>query len=174
MEIRPAAIDDAAGIARVLVDTWKETYQGILPDEVLQRLKYGVQQKRWAKILAQADGREGIFVAVREDGEIVGFASGGPNRDHHGKDEGELYAIYVQRDYQGQGLGRALWRRVAAWLAARNFHSLVVWVYEKNPARGFYEAQGGQYLGRQRSRAGPRLPEEVSYGWADLQALPRP
>jgi hypothetical protein len=38
--IREAAPADAPGIARVHVDTWRTTYQGIVPDQFLARLSY--------------------------------------------------------------------------------------------------------------------------------------
>ncbi|MCX6344936.1 MAG: hypothetical protein NT018_07660 [Armatimonadetes bacterium] len=40
MQIRKATIEDAAGIAKVGVDTWRNAYCGIISDEYLDGLNY--------------------------------------------------------------------------------------------------------------------------------------
>ena len=35
LTVRAARVDDAAGMARVLVRSWQETYRGLMRDEVL-------------------------------------------------------------------------------------------------------------------------------------------
>src|SRR5918998_4172552 len=47
-EARPA---DAAGIARVHVDTWRTTYRGIVPDDHLDALSYEARERFWAGAL---------------------------------------------------------------------------------------------------------------------------
>jgi hypothetical protein len=44
MNIRDALAADAGGIARVSVDTWRATYQGIMPDTVLEGLSYKTRE----------------------------------------------------------------------------------------------------------------------------------
>ena len=79
MIIREARIDDAAGIAKVHVDTWRTTYAGILPDEHLANLSYERREKLWIDyILSDAESRIFNYVAENDAGQIVGFASGGP------------------------------------------------------------------------------------------------
>lgn len=48
--IRPASLDDAAGIARVHVDSWKTTYKGSFPDTILQ-FSYEWHECLWQRIL---------------------------------------------------------------------------------------------------------------------------
>jgi len=40
MIIRKAKLDDATGIAKVHVDSWRTTYKGIIPDDFLNNLSY--------------------------------------------------------------------------------------------------------------------------------------
>lgn len=56
-------------------------------------------------------------------------------------------------------------------LAHTGMHSLLVWVLAANPARGFYEALGGQHVHTQAIDIGGLLYEEVAYGWTDLSGL---
>ncbi|HEY1011092.1 MAG TPA: GNAT family N-acetyltransferase [Herpetosiphonaceae bacterium] len=171
IEIRAATLDDAAGIAMVAVDTWRIAYRGIVPDEVLAGLSY---ERRAAQALQQiqaAGSQQFTLVAADEDGQVVGFASGGRERSGEHGFRGELYAIYVLAAFQGRGVGRRLAGRVAAELLARGFNSMLLWVLADNqPSRRFYEALGGVPVAEQTIELGVALPE-VAYGWRDLAPL---
>jgi GNAT superfamily N-acetyltransferase len=61
--------------------------------------------------------------------------------------DGELYLVNVHTAAQRQGIGRALMRAVAMWLAADGIETLRVWVACANrPARRFYAALGAGTL----------------------------
>lgn len=47
MQIRKATLQDAEAIARVHVDSWKTTYKGIIPDNVLNNLSYTQRTEQW-------------------------------------------------------------------------------------------------------------------------------
>lgn len=168
---RPAAVADAAGMAAVHVSSWRTTYVGLLPDGYLSRLRESVYADRWRRMLEQLAPEHGIYVA-EEDGRVVGFAYGGPDRDRSRRHPGELYAIYLVRDCQRHGWGRMLIEDVAAHLVAHGMTGMVVWVLRDNgPARGFYEHMGGELLrGRMLDFDGLSVPE-VSYGWDDVTPL---
>lgn len=75
------------------------------------------------------------------DGEIVGFVSVGAARDEDA--DGELYAIYVQPDRWGSGVGRSLIEAGEKRLRELGYREVLLWVLEDNPrARRFYEAAG--------------------------------
>lgn len=135
MRIREARLEDASTIARVHIDAWRETYQGIIPDSYLAQLSYEKRTKQWEQALID----QRVYVVELED-EVVGFAQGGPNR--RDAREGELYAIYVLRASQGQGLGKALFQRIIEDLA--EYEAMQVSVLRDNPACQFYERFGGQ------------------------------
>jgi len=135
MRIREARLEDASTIARVHIDVWRETYQGIIPDSYLAQLSYAKRTKQWEQALVD----QRVYVVELED-EVVGFAQGGPNR--RDAREGELYAIYVLQASQGQGLGKALFQRIAEDLA--EYEAMQVSVLRDNPACQFYERFGGQ------------------------------
>ena len=53
---------------------------------------------------------------------------------------GEVYAIYLQPEYQGHGLGGELWQKAIDALKERGFNEATVWVLDTNlTARKFYE-----------------------------------
>lgn len=171
MNIRQAVVADAAAIARVHVESWRTTYHGIVPDDYLANLSYERRATYWASELNKPDNPHVIFVAEDDQGEVVGFASGGPEREADPVYTGELYAIYLLADRQQAGVGRRLVQAVASHLVEAGFTTMLVWVLAANPSRGFYERLGGRYV---RSKfvtmAGVEL-EEVAYGWTDLTPL---
>lgn len=169
MNIRTAEPGDAAGIARVHVDSWRTTYSGILPEAVLAALSYQRRETAWAEILSREEGVN--LVAEDPSGQVVGFASGGPNRENDPHFAAELYAIYLLSTAQGKGVGRRLTHETMAWLAEQGMHSMLVWVAAANPSRRFYELLGGQYVrSKMATVAGVEI-EEVSYGWADTALI---
>jgi GNAT superfamily N-acetyltransferase len=161
--VRAAAPGDVAGIARVHVDGWRETYPGLLPGFVLDALSYAERERQWADALAA--GGSCLFVAEAQ-GHIVGFAAGGPNREDRADEyPGELWAIYLLREQQGRGLGRALFEAVRAWLRERELEPFLLWAVADNPACGFYERLGGTRIVTQPADIRGAQVIECAYAW---------
>jgi len=167
--VRPAEIGDAAAIARVHVASWRSTYRELLPDEFLASLDKAGYEDRWRRILE--DGSSRVYIAA--DGrEVVGFASGGPERAGESGYEGELYAIYLLRDAQRRGHGRRLVQAVVGGLRGLGLRDMIVWVLRDNAsARAFYERLGGAYVRDQPITIGSTVLQEVSYGWRSLDDI---
>ena len=169
--IREARIEDAAGIAKVHVEAWRTTYVGIVPDSYLANLSYARREAFWHNILSD-DGRHGYpFVAVNDAGEVIGFVSGGPQRNGDPAYQAELYSIYLLQEYQGQGIGRQLARTLVEVFLQAGIRSMLLWVFADNPACRFYEMLGGQYLRTEQADFGGVMVEEVSYGWLDITGI---
>ena len=172
MRIREAVLADAGPMSKVHVDTWRSTYAGIVPAGHLASLSYRQRESRWEQILTADRPAENNFVAETDDGDIVGFAGGGPEREGNPTYRGELYGIYLLQDYQRVGLGRRLVAAVAMRLLADGFTSMLVWVLADNhPACWFYESLGGERVGRKTIFIGGADLAEVSYGWRDVAGL---
>lgn len=168
MIIRLAVPEDAAGIAKVQVESWNTTYPGIVPKSYLDSLDVKKREKIWK----QAAVNQPLYVAEMGD-EIVGFAIGGENRD---KDtypdfDGELYAIYSYEHVHGQGIGRALFEYTVQNLAARGYKKMVVAVLSENPAVKFYKHMGGYYLGKETITIDGISIEESFYGYDDINKI---
>ncbi|MGH7861279.1 MAG: GNAT family N-acetyltransferase [Candidatus Dormibacteraceae bacterium] len=162
--IRAARTEDAAVLARVHVATWRSSYGGLIPQTYLDRLDVADLESRWRSRLSL--GGETELAVVEVDGEVVGYASGGPERERDPSYEGELYGLYLLPAWQRQGIGRALVARVAGRLMGAGMRSMLVWVLAANaPARGFYEHLGGAFLREHGLDLDEFTVREVAYGW---------
>ena len=52
--VRPARGSDAAGVARIQVECWRDDYAGVIPDDVLAELTSGEATERWQERWAEA------------------------------------------------------------------------------------------------------------------------
>jgi ribosomal protein S18 acetylase RimI-like enzyme len=172
MRIRIATADDAPGMARIHVDTWRTAYRDILPASALSALSYEARTERWRENLKQAGPQQFTLVAEDDGGELVGFAGGGPERDGTPGYDGEIYAVYVLAQQQRRGIGRQLMGVSAHHLMDQGFGAAMLWALEANSrARAFYEALGGQFIGRKTKVIADTPQIEVAYGWPDLVLL---
>ncbi len=167
--VREATIEDVPGIARVHVDSWRTTYRGIVPQGVIDSFTYEQREELWRRALSP-DNASFVYVA-EEDGEVVGFASGGPAREDAPNHDGELYAIYLLQEHQGRGTGRRLFSAVVQELVRRGLNSMAIWVLTDNPACGFYEAMAGRKVYERQEEADCVVLDEVGYGWEDIRNL---
>ncbi|WP_224086920.1 GNAT family N-acetyltransferase [Nostoc sp. MS1] len=176
MLIREANLADVASIAEVHIKAWQETYKQLMPADFLANISYERRKNQWIDILRNSSTENFTYVVEDYNKKIVGFASGGRERTGDGLRptvgdriyQGELYAVYILPDYQGQGLGKCLISQIATKLSQANINSMLVWVLAKNPSYQFYERLGGVYLREKLEEFGGVALVEVAYGWADI------
>lgn len=154
------------------MDAWRETYTGLMPAELLAKLSYEQREKVWDRILAQPE-QTGVFVAIDESGEVVAFVSGGAERGGDPQYKGELYAIYALKQAHGKGVGRALFQAMVQWLVARGYDTMLLWVLDTNPTRGFYERLGGVACREKLDDRAEVVLREIGYGWKEIGTLTR-
>lgn len=173
MRIRTAERSDSEVIARIHVGTWRTTYRGLMPDPVLDGLSVVQRLAQRERDFADPDyGRRFIVhVAEMPAAGVVGFGICGAERRGGERFDAEIYAIYVQHDVQGKGVGRALLAEQANWLWLQGWQSLLIWVLEGNPAARFYERLGGHAACEQIGEFGGRPLREVGYTWPDMRSL---
>lgn len=137
---RPSAAD-AHALASVHVRAWRAAYRGLMPDEVLDGLSVEEGARGWLARIEQSHG-PGLLVGTLDE-TVAGFAVSGPARDEDAEGVGELYAINLDPDAWGLGLGRMLFRRACEDLNSMGFQDQVLWVAEANArARGLYDSEG--------------------------------
>lgn len=171
--VRPAAMLDAPGIARVQHASWRSAYLGMLPHEILTGMDEAQGAAFWEAVLTRTRQFDTVLLAELER-DVVGFVSFGPIRQRIPGYSGEFYALYVLPEAQGCGIGTGLMAQAARELVRQRWIGATVWVLEENqPARRFYERLGGLPLGtpktlhyRGQQYASVR---EVAYGWPDLR-----
>lgn len=165
--VRPARVSDAPGIAHVLVDTYLDTYRGLIQDSTLNRLSIPGRSTRWEQVIA-ARGSDIVLVAVDEkSNRVLGYAYGGTSRDVTLPD-GEIYQLYVHPKAQGNHLGERLFVQFARALWLEGYVSMVVHVLEGNPAMHFYQRMGGIPVGSHMTTLDGKLYRENSFRWPDL------
>lgn len=128
--------DEARGKAYVHWKSWQESYAGIVDSGYLSRLtldKCEAMAFRYP---------ENTWIA--KVGEcVIGFTAAGRYRGEDGRetDMGEVYALYVLREYQHQKIGFELMRFSLSQLA--DCRAVCVWVLKENQkAISFYEKVG--------------------------------
>lgn len=105
VRIRAATVADAAAIARVDVETWRETYAGVLPQAMLVGLAPEQRRRGWARFIVRAPGD--VMVATHRTDGVIGFGSCGVRRGGPVAFAGEVFTLYVEPGYQGEGWGAA-------------------------------------------------------------------
>jgi ribosomal protein S18 acetylase RimI-like enzyme len=169
MNIRRAVIEDAKGIARVHVDSWRTTYKNIIPDEFLRNLSYEQRTDLWNRNISK-DGNY-VFVAENNKGEIVGFADCGKRENNDVDNSGDLTSIYLLEEYQGRGIGKKLMKELFLQFQELNYNKVFVEVLEDNKTRFFYEYYGAKLLKTEKIKiAGVEL-ELLIYEWDNVKEV---
>lgn len=142
--IRDARPEDVAGIVDVHIRTWQVAYEGQVPDDLLaaQEGRRADRTRIWTEAIQNAAKDRRRILVAEDAGKILGFASAGPAREEPGH-VGEVYAIYLDPDSWGRGIGRELFREADDWLVKEGYREAMLWVLASNSrARRFYEAAG--------------------------------
>lgn len=145
-EIHMATPNDALGITIVNVYTWKTAYQGLMPDSVIDERIAALPSSAEKTKETLASSSE-CFVAT-VDGVVIGFCRYGASRNATYPDDGEIFAIYVFKGFNGTGIGRALLNAGMNALRQQGYHSMVLNCLQGNPSCGFYEHMGGRLVGQ--------------------------
>ncbi len=136
-------LQDARRIAEITVAAWRTAYVGLVPDDILAQQTLERHLDYWMSSEAFAPGKRTLVVEF--DDVVVGFAHLGPVRPEPGElIEGcELWGMYVDPEYQGQGLGRSLINAAEEHFRSSGCESAYLWVLQDNlPTRRFYESSG--------------------------------
>lgn len=147
----------------------------MISDEFLSNLSYDRRAQGWKETLKDPQNGVFLYVAENEAGEIVGFVSAGPKQQDDpalSEYKGEIHAIYLLRQAQGQGTGRRLMEKAMQALFESGISPVLLWVLKDNlPSRRFYEALGGVYLMEKPITIGQQNLLEVAYGWRDISKI---
>ncbi len=170
MIIRRAVLEDAKGIAEVHVQSWQETYKGIVDQAYLDNLKVEERYRRWKAGLASKSDSEPTYVAESNEGRIIGFASFGPERTKKYGVDGELYAIYLLENYKGRKVGTALFQAGINELV-KTYSSILVWVLAENKSKLFYEKFHPEKADEVEIEIAGNKHKEIAYVWQDIEVL---
>lgn len=168
--LRPARPEDAAALAALKLATFRETFLegfGIAyPPADLARFEAETYSQ--ARVAAElADPKHATWVCEGADGALLAYAHAGPCKLPHPEvtpASGELYQIYIRRDAQGLGFGRALLAVSLDWIASAYPGPPWLGVWSGNAkAQAFYAAAGFRKVGDYHFMVGDHRDEEYIY-----------
>jgi GNAT superfamily N-acetyltransferase len=156
VELREATPADARAIATVHVASWRAAYRGLMPDDVLAGLSVPDRERSWLGRLTTPPPRTRTVLATAGPA-VLGFASTGPPRvPDPDPAVGDLYAIYLDPETWGRGLGALLHAAALDRLRDCGFTRAGLWVLDGNErALRFYRREGWVDSGRRQVDRGP-------------------
>lgn len=176
MRVRPARSGDEMGLARARVLGWRDGYAGIVSGSVLDGMSIEADVDMWRSFLRDPGPRKTLVIEApvgAPDG-VAGFCTFGAYRTVTLADGvevtalaaagtvGEIYALYLNPDYWGVGLGGELMTAAVDALRAEGWREARLWVLEDNVrAQRFYLRHGWLADGLSQPLPMPGSPEEI-------------
>lgn len=143
--IRPAVAADAATIAAIHCESWRDAYAGLLDPAYLAGPVEADRRAVWADRFSNPSPTQTVLLAETVSGDAAGFVC--LFRDHDPRWGSLVDNLHVRPVLRGRSIGEQLLRAAVAPLGADEaFH---LWVFEAN-AGGvrFYQRLGGCVAGR--------------------------
>jgi ribosomal protein S18 acetylase RimI-like enzyme len=167
--IRKATFEDAAEIANVHINSWREAYKGLLSEEFLNErpLFFKNRYELWKKVTVNES--QVTLVAECSKNGVVGFVNGTHGRDEALKDHAEVWCIYLLEKYHGQKIGFNLLKEFFDAHLKLGFKKGYLWVLDDNPTISFYEKVGGKPNGMTlEDSIGGQAVTELCYVWDSI------
>lgn len=168
MQIRPAKYSDAHSMACIYVQAWQDTYLSVIPFDYLSSMSIPRHEKAFQKELT---GRHIISFVAEQDDRIIGFTTGGYERNGDDIYTGEIYTLYVLKHLQRQGAGTRLVSALAMQFEVSGIHTMLVRVLKLNPYRRFYKKINGLYIQTERQPFAGEIMDVETYGWLDISLI---
>ncbi len=139
IRVRAAVEGDVPLMARLHVESWRETYRGVMPDAVLDDPEFIPRRERfWTAALTDPRYAANRIAVAEREGSLIGIAMAGPVIESDVKWAAQLYVLYTYAAVHGLGAGAAL---LDAVIEPKT--SAGLWVAAPNPrAQKFYRKHG--------------------------------
>ena len=161
VKVRKSKLVDAASLADVFSESWRNAYLGIIPATHLEDLIRRRSTDWWTTALRSGDDILTLTVA----GKIAGYATYGRTRAR-GPYRGEIYELYLAPTYQGLGFGEHLFEACRHGLDLRGLIGLLVWALKDNEgACDFYLRRGGRVVAKSADLLGGSRVEKLAFAW---------
>lgn len=139
-EIKEMTAEYVQGFGYVLYTAWEETYRGLIADNILN-------ERSIEKCVSIAQNNSDNKLVAVCDGKVVGLVGYGINARNFvsDKNSGEIVALYVLKNYQNRGIGKALLLKAIERIGNK---SIVLFVLKGNGnAINFYKHMGFEFTG---------------------------
>ena len=167
--IRKAKESDARGIVEVNSYTWFTTYKELMPDELLENRMKTIDD-RVPVIAKSIMENDNIYVAIDND-KVIGIMSYGKSRNDEYSESGEIYSIYVLKEYQGFGIGKNLFMIGINELINKGYNSMILNVLSGNSTIKFYEKYCGKKVGEKQDSFDDTILTEIIMYFEDLEDI---
>lgn len=141
--IKNATIDDIEEVAKLHINSWYETYRGIISQNYLDSMKNNLS-KRIERMKNEFNLRTMIIGIINN--EIIGFSEFVFSNEFS-KDldiDCELCGLYIKNGYKNLGYGSKMFEYVINIFKEKNKRKMGLWCVKDNiPAISFYEKKGG-------------------------------
>src|SRR5215208_1250393 len=122
VSFRVATTADCSAVAKVHVQSWKESFAGIVPQTFLDKMSVERRARAFEEGFSASFYR--MYVAEVPERGIVGFADFGEPREAIDAYGGELYAVYLLPEFQRKGIGERLFNLGVGFLTGSGKSSM--------------------------------------------------
>ena len=161
--IRNATINDIPEVARLHVDSWNNTYSGIVAQDYLENMRNNLD-KRIDRMKKEFDLRNMIVAVI--DNEIVGFSEFTFSNEFS-KDidiDCEICGLYIKNDYKKMGIGTQIFEYVTNLFKEKNKKKMGIWCVKENlQAVEFYQKKGGIIIKEKKFTLADKEYSEVAF-----------
>lgn len=139
-----ATLHDAKTLAQIHCDSWRQTYQSLLPESyIAEQADLESKTALWQHVVAHPETITLLAQDSQRDPEHnkVGFISYFIDPTEAAK--ATITTLYVLPEAQNQGVGKALLTHALERLTAKSVSEVTLWVLKTNDsAIGFYQQYG--------------------------------
>ena len=151
IKIRKTAVDDIEEGFRLVNRIWRIAYAHIMPKEIFDQRDAALDEKI-KKAKEAGVNKDGRIDYVAVDGDrivaIVKGTSVSGYKRYRNMDYADLTAVYIDPEYQRQGLGKKLFDKVVEFFKSQGRTRMTIGVLKENhAARKAYEKWGGRLDG---------------------------
>ena len=157
MKIEKAQTEDAKSIVEINIKEWKNTYKGIFPDKFLENLSEKEEESG-----EKCKNKINEYIVGKINNQIVGFLRFGKNKKGYNDNYAEIYALYIDKEYQRKGIGTALINFAFENLKP-NYKYVLISTLVQNDANLFYKKIGGKLIDKVNFSLGNNEYEENLY-----------
>ncbi|NLN84128.1 MAG: GNAT family N-acetyltransferase [Firmicutes bacterium] len=119
MIVRPAREEDREAIGIIFCRGWQDAYKGIIDQEYLDTLTPQAAQPK--------NINPEITYVCQTGEEVIGVVNFGIARQENDPELGEIRAIYVLPERQGQGAGSLMFKKAQNLLQDRGYKGFILW-----------------------------------------------
>ena len=161
--IREAVPSDLPALVNIHVTSWNATYPYYHPKPT-----HSLREQQWKKAFELKEDNWFCYVVTKENGELVGFATGNDFNDEELPYKGQLNKIHFLKDYHRLGLGRKLVTVVVNHFLNNGIHSMILFADPGNTNIAFYDWLGGERILDKDGKF------QGAFGWRDIMLLDNP